>query len=378
MVIGNSGVGKSTLINAVLGDRIVVVRTDELEIRESAEGSETQVPFRMIDTVGFEPSRKNTRNTIRDIKRWSEQSAQEGNEQNQIDMIWFCVDGTAKRLFQETIADLTRATSMWKSVPVIAVITKSYSVPEREENIKMVYDAFVSQKRFSKNLKGVIPVVADTFVLYDDVFAPPEGIEELVQRTNSYLPEGRKAAKEDIGAFRLRTKKIYSHSIVGGATAVGVTIGMVPVPFPDALLLGPTELAMLTALAHIYDIKNDDKSKELFNTMVTSSAVTAAAKTAITALKGIPGINVAAVIVNAVVAGSIVAALGEAAAYAFEQIYLGKKTVDDIDWVTKVVESKLANNFMEKVTEIIQKLQSDADKGAIVKEILDLFSPSKK
>ena len=57
LVIGNSGVGKSTLINSVLGDEKAKTgygssgTTDKLEIYESEE-----VAFRIIDTVGFEPS----------------------------------------------------------------------------------------------------------------------------------------------------------------------------------------------------------------------------------------------------------------------------------------------------------------------------------
>lgn len=52
LVIGNSGVGKSTLINAVLGENKAFTgygtkgTTDKLEIYESSE-----VPFRVIDTI---------------------------------------------------------------------------------------------------------------------------------------------------------------------------------------------------------------------------------------------------------------------------------------------------------------------------------------
>ena len=57
LVIGNSGVGKSTLINAVLGEKKAKANwggrgtTDKLEVYESEA-----IPFRLIDTVGFEPS----------------------------------------------------------------------------------------------------------------------------------------------------------------------------------------------------------------------------------------------------------------------------------------------------------------------------------
>ena len=130
LVIGNSGVGKSTLINAVLGEERAVTgygtagTTKELTIYESEE-----IPFRIIDTVGFEPSFIKEFAAIQAVKKWSKESAKEGKEDTQINVIWFCVEGTSSKLFPKTIKDLSRATAMWPSVPVVVVITKSYSVP---------------------------------------------------------------------------------------------------------------------------------------------------------------------------------------------------------------------------------------------------------
>ena len=56
LVIGNSGVGKSTLIHAVLGERTKTTMTRELLVREPLEDQKEEIRFRMIDTIGFEPS----------------------------------------------------------------------------------------------------------------------------------------------------------------------------------------------------------------------------------------------------------------------------------------------------------------------------------
>ena len=91
------------------------------------------------------------------------------------------------------------------------------------------------------------------------------------------------------------------------------------------------------------------------------------------ALKAIPGINIGAVVLNAIIAGSIVVSLGEASIYAFEQVYLGKKTLEDIDWVTKIMESEFSNQFVEKVKEIAQKVSENADSKTIVEAVLSIF-----
>ena len=208
LVIGNSGVGKSTLINAVLGDKRAKTGygatgiTSALEVYESEE-----LPFRVIDTIGFEPTFIKEQKAINAVRKWSKNAAKDGNENTQINVIWFCVDGTSRKLFPKAIDSLARATSLWKTVPVITVITKSYAIPERNENIEMVKEAFSLQKKYAKNLKAIIPVVAQTYSINDTAFAPPDGISDLIDATNKLMPEGFKAASHDLANFKLGRKK---------------------------------------------------------------------------------------------------------------------------------------------------------------------------
>ena len=379
LVIGNSGVGKSTLINAVLGDEKAKTgwgskgTTEHLEIYES-----DRIPFRLIDSAGFEPSFIRRIQAVNAVKKWSKESTKKENEENQINVIWFCVDGTSSKLFPETIKSLSSATSMWESVSVVVAITKSYSVPEREKNIEMVHNAFAKQKRYSKNLRKVIPVVAATYVLNDSAYAAPEGITELIDITNKLMPEGVKAAESDIYHFKLSRKKALAQSIVGAATTAGVVVGAVPVPFADALILSPVEVAEINALAQVYGINKNENSKQFSNSIVEVGTVSTAAKAVINGLKAVPGINLAANIINAIIAGSFVAAIGEGTIHVFEQVYLGEKTVEDIDWVKKVMESKLSTEFIEKVTAVAKKITDNTDKSAIGKAIFDLFMHSNK
>lgn len=375
LVIGNSGVGKSTLINAVLGEKYALTgcgiegTTKHLEIYESQE-----IPFRIIDTVGFEPSFMKEMAAINAVKKWSKDSAKEGKTDNQINVIWFCVDGTSRKLFPKAIKDLTHATSMWPSIPVVVVITKSYAIPDRESNTLMVYDAFSSQKKYAKRLKKVIPVVAETYTLNENAYAPPEGITELIDTTNDLLPEGLKAAQHDIASYKLNRKRALAHSVVGAATTSGIVVGAVPIPFPDAMILGAVEIAEVNALAMIYGIQKNEESKEFLNSIVEAGTVSLAAKTAITTLKAMPGINIGATALNAVIAGCIIAALGEGSIYAFEQVYLGKKTVEDIDWVRKLIESQFSSRFIDKAMKIVQMMTEKADKNAVKEAIFELFN----
>lgn len=379
LVIGNSGVGKSTLINAVLGENRAETgwgtsgTTKKLSIYES-----DVVPFRVIDTIGFEPSVIKEHQAINAVKKWSKRSAKEGCTDTKINVIWFCVDGTARKLFEKNITDLSRATAMWKSVPIIVVITKSYSVPERESNIEMVHNAFAKQSRYSKNLRKVIPVVASTYTLNDSAFAPPEGITELIDITNELMPEGVRAAANDLASFKNGRKRAFTQSVIAVSITTGAVIGAVPIPIADALILSPIELAEVNAIAGIYGINKDEEAKRLFNSIVEVGTVGVAAKAAISALKAIPGVNLAAGVLNAIIAGSIIAALGEGSAYVFEQIYLGNKTTADIDWVKKILEAKFSTRLIDVATSITAKASDGVNIKEIGKIILEAFANNKE
>lgn len=353
LVIGDSGVGKSTLINAVLGEEIAESgfgdkgTTKELKVYES-----DVLDFRIIDTVGFEPSFFKRMWAINAVKKWSKNAVKEGKENSDINVIWFCVEGTSSKLFPETIKSLAKATSIYPSVPIIVVITKSYSKPEREKNIQMVKEVFEKQKN-AKNLKGIIPVVALIYEIDEEQFVAQEGITELIDMTYNLIPEGMQAAKKDIEAFKLNRKRSFAQTAIATFTLSAVAIAAIPIPLSDAVLLSPLEIGEINSLAKIYGIKNDKNSKRFLNSVVEAGTVGVAAKAAINALKAIPAINLAASVINAAVAGAIVLGIGEVCVYTYEQIYLGNKSLDDVDWINKIIEAKLNKQIIEKINMIV-------------------------
>lgn len=377
LVIGNTGVGKSTLINAVLGEERAKTgwgrrgTTDRLQIYENDE-----LPFRLIDTIGFEPTRRKERDAIRAVKQWSKERAKNDDghsaENTDINVIWFCIDGTSRKLFPQAIDALAKATSMWKSVPIIAVITKSYSVPERMENAELVYTAFEKHRR-GKNLKRVIPVVAKVYALDETAYAAPEGITELIEATNQIMPEGIRAGKEDVARFKLNRKRALAQGLVGTSTAAAVVVGAIPIPLADAAILTPVEIAEINNIARIYGVRKNDRSAHFINTIVEVGTISTVARAAISGIKAIPGVNIAASVLNAVIAGSIVAAIGEGSIYAFEQIYLGKKSLNDVEWVRTIMEEKFSAEFIRRVNKVLGGIPKDADKKDILQAVAKLF-----
>lgn len=362
LVLGNSGVGKSTLINAVIGDDIAKTSfgtrgtTEELAIYGSPA-----VPFQVIDSIGFEPSPIKSLRAIHAVRKWSRMSAKAGNENSRINVIWFCVDGTAAKLFPETVRNLSNSVAMWKSVPIIAVITKSYSQSDRARNIEMVRQAFRGQ-RVERNLRAIVPVVAQTFVINETAFAPPEGITDLIDATMRAMPEGMQGGTHDLMQFKLTRKRVLAQGLIGASVAAGATVGAVPIPIADSLVLSPLELAELNGLARLYGIDRDEDSKRFLDSIVQVGTAGVVAHSAISAIKAIPGINIAASVLNAIVAASIIAALGEGAVLAFEQVYTGQRSIRDIGWVQHLMEEQFGEGFLGKVSGIAQASQAGGGK----------------
>ena len=207
-------------------------------------------------------------------------------------------------------------------------------------------------------------------------YAKPNEVERewvLIDATNQIMPEGIRAGKEDVAKYNLNRKRAMAHSIVGTATTAAVVVGAVPIPLADAAILTPIEIAEVNSIARVYGIHKSDKSKAFMNTIVEVGTISTVARAAISAIKGIPGINIAASVLNAVIAGSIAAALGEGSIYAFEQIYLGKKSLEDTEWVKKLMENKFSSDFLKRVNIALDGITSSSSKKEIAQTILKLI-----
>lgn len=147
------------------------------------------------------------------------------------------------------------------------------------------------------------------------------------------------------------------------------------IPFVNRTVFS-TDRYGIYRIAAIYGIRKNDQAALLKNTIVEVGTISTAAKAAISALKAIPGLNIGASVINSVIAGGIVAALGEGSIYVFEQIYLGNRDISDVDWVKKIMESQLAGSFIEKIKGVLENVQNNADVKDIAKQIYDLFTKS--
>ncbi len=137
----------------------------------------------------------------------------------------------------------------------------------------------------------------------------------------------------------LLKKRLSAQTNIALTTTAAVTVGAVPIPFPDSNILVSLETGLVKTIFNCYNVQ---VSTELINAIIGSAAITAVAKRALNSLKAIP--NIAASVINAVVAGFFVAALGESVCALSEAIISGKIDSKKIDAVTEYFTDKLSEN----------------------------------
>lgn len=366
LVLGTSGAGKSTLINAVVGKEVAKVGSG----KHSTEKMEAYEPeglnFRLIDSRGFEYNFWNTRKTVKDMKTWVADGLKD--KKPRIHMLWFCVDATSKRFTGQTMKTLEEVKKEWKDVPIIVVLTKSFFIAEDEENIEMVKETFRKRAKRTGMPVAIVPVLAQP-PKGENIL--PRGIEDLVAITEKNLDAAVRDSELAVKKYDLKSKRLKAQALTLGAATSGVAVGAIPISFPDAAILTPIEATLISAIARVYKLdEKDDFTKKLISRIVESGTVGIVAKMALNQLKLIPGFaNLAADALNAIVAGAIIAGIGEAATIIMEKAYLGEINKEDFEWINRVVEDQMGT-IVKKVTKFTSEHMGSINIADILKAIL--------
>ena len=296
LIAGRTGVGKSTLINAVFHGRLAKTGQGKPVTKMTRKIKKKGIPLTIYDTRGFELKEyEQIRAELVDLVR---KKRAKQDPKHHIHVAWICIAEDGRR-----VEDAERGLhlELAEHMPVLGVITKARS--------DVGFKAAVQE--LLPKTKNVVRVRALPEELDDGHKMPLMGLNDLVEATAELIPEAFQRAWAASQKASLDQKKKAAHKVVVKFAAAATVVGATPIPVADSALLVPTQLGMLVKISKIFGI---DLSRNFLGTLVAAMAGTSmGGRALVTALlKLIPGAGqLVAVPIAATTAGALTTVLGE-------------------------------------------------------------------
>lgn len=303
-MFGKTGTGKSTLINAVFGSEVAKTGIGEPVTQGSHLYVDRRGTLGIMDTQGLEIGRddgaliKELRQVVKDLRKKP--------LSEQIHCAWYCVRGMDRR-FEESEDKFIRALAELE-IPVLLVLTQ---VPMRDGQF---HPDAVSLARHIESLK--LPIIGGrpfmTYAMRDQFSGqPPYGLSEVLQATFQAVPEAVQAALVAAQRIDLDAKARAAQAFIGATVTASAAVAATPIPFSDAALLVPLQLAMMARIAQLYGMSAD---KAAIAAVASTAVATTAGRASLTGLiKLIPGVGtVTGGVIGASVASTFTFAIGQA------------------------------------------------------------------
>ena len=186
---------------------------------------------------------------------------------------------------------------------------------------------------------------------------------------------GKKKKREPLSPEE-KKRRSQARRMIAGTAAGAAVVGAVPIPIADSALLVPLQLHMLTRIAKIYGMEKGSAENAVIDNIIKVGATTMAGRTILSALKGVPGIHLAASVLNALVAGTVTYAAGEISAMVFEGIQRGTIDPKTIDWARYI--EVLYREKMPEYTELIQEALEKRSAEDVVKNLVKILGRKEK
>ena len=328
LVIGKTGVGKSTLLNSLFGKNLALTGSGEPITQDIDKFAPEGWPIAIYDTPGMELGGKHSaENLLNDVTCLIQNKMKSGDFEQAIHCILYCINVKSSRIEpveQDFLQKLTETTSQCNT-PVILVLTQAATKKKTAEMLDAVRQARLLVRK-------IVPLLAEDIPLDDGYTIKAHGLDALVEAISEVLPEAVRDTFVAIQIVNLDAKHASAKKTVTAAALAAAT-GAAPIPFSDAALLVPAQLAMLMRITAIYRIPIQ---KAVLTTIVTAAVgtvgTTILGKTIVSnALKFIPGVGtVAGGAISATTAAALTTALGNTYIGIMTKIARGEMKTTDL------------------------------------------------
>ncbi len=299
LVAGQTGVGKSTLINEVFGEKFAQTAAGR-PVTQHAEWFESaDVPLRILDTKGLEA--KDYAGTLHDMRAEIEKCRNEREARDQLHMAWVCIATPSSRV-QDAEIDIVRVLNKY-DIPVVVVLTKD----DDDEEFAGIVANVLTERRAS--YAAIVPVRAVA-----KRNRPAMGLPELVRATFTTLPAAHRAAFAAAQKINRDLNREAAEDYVTAAVTAAAAAAAIPIPFADVATMAPVQAGMLIGISSAFGLTLDQQQiVKLVAATLGCMAVSLAGRWAVgSVLKFIPGAGtVVGSALNATVAGATTRGIGK-------------------------------------------------------------------
>lgn len=330
VVVGKSGVGKSTLINSVFRENLAETGIGRPVTQSIRCITKPDFPLAIYDTPGFELG-KTQQAKVKDEVLKIIHAGNTGHDINKaIHALWYCVNVGSNRTFDDSELEWLRSfteENRLTKVPVFIVLTQAFPKKKAQEMKQLIEN---------ENLEicKVCPVLAQDIDFDEEYVAKAYGLDTLIEVMGQVLPDELQDTLQNVQKVSLKAKKKRAHAAVAAAVAAAFGEGFAPVPFADAAMLIPTQVAMIATITAIFGL---DVDKSVLTGFVSSALGSGGATilgrsiaTSLLKLVPNPGTLVVGGSISGATAGLVTTALGEAYILLMEQIYIGAMRKEDL------------------------------------------------
>lgn len=345
IVAGKTGVGKSTLINAIFRENLVKTGIGKPVTQHMRCYTKKDVPLSIYDTRGFELGKTAQVEVKQEVLHAIQEGLASRDVNKAIHCIWYCVNATSNRIEEEelnwlrTFAEESKTTQ----VPIIIVLTQAIS----QKNALAMKNAILNE---NIDVAAVVPLLALDYEISDEYTVKSYGLDTLIKIMSQVLPEELQETLQNVQIASLDEKIKHSQAIVASAVLAAFGEGFAPIPFSDAALLVPTQMGMIAGITVCFGLDiNTSILTGFVSATLGAGGATILGKTVVAnILKLIPGVGVpVGGAISGSTAGIITTALGEAYILLMTQIFKGEMTASDIG--TDKGKEVMKNLFKEQL-----------------------------